>query len=203
MSTKNCYTKIARVNGALLERCHKTCTKLQSADLDLNEVVALLESLMNYTTTLRDSFDDFEEMGRLRSRLKSYKADVDRKRTQSVKMTFNDGAAEEAKFIPSVRFRVAVYMPILDKLHSELKKRLQAYAKLSHKFGFLHNVLHFDAKQLKDGADNLVQQYRNDLEPCLAEELVHFLGSSKQKNLPHKEHVSNDSGQAVSVELQM
>ena len=81
---------------------------------------------MNYTTTLRDSFDDFEEMGRLRSRLKSYKADVDRKRTQSVKMTFNDGAAEEAKFVPSVRFRVAVYMPISDKLHAELKKRLQA-----------------------------------------------------------------------------
>jgi hypothetical protein len=37
--------------------------KLQSADLDLNEAVALLESLMNYTPTLRDSFEDFEEKG--------------------------------------------------------------------------------------------------------------------------------------------
>ena len=90
---------------------------------------------------------------------------------RSVRLTFNDGAAEEAEFTSSVRFRVEVYSPILDKLHAELKKRLQAYAKLSHKFGFLHNVLHLDAKQLKDGADNLVQQYPNDLEPSFAEEL--------------------------------
>ena len=79
---------------------------------------------------------------------------------------------EEAEFIPSVRFRVEVCLPILDKLHAELKKRLQAYAKLSHKFGLLHNLFHLDAKQLKDGADNLVQQYPNDFEPSLAEELV-------------------------------
>ena len=45
----------------VLERFHKTSIKLQSADLDLNEAVTLLESLVNYTATLRDSFDDFEE----------------------------------------------------------------------------------------------------------------------------------------------
>ena len=166
------------------ERFHKMSMKLQSADLDLNEAVALLESLMNYTTTLRDSIDDFEEKGRLRSRSKSYKTDMGRKRTRSVRLTFSDGEAEEPEFTPSVRFRVEVYLPILDKLHAELKKRLQAYAKLSHKFGFFHNVLHLDAKQLKDGADNLVQQYPNDLEPSLAEELVHFRQCFKGKNLP-------------------
>ncbi|CAB4045728.1 Hypothetical predicted protein, partial [Paramuricea clavata] len=77
---------------------------------------------------------------------------------------------------------------------TELNKRLQAYAKLSHKFGFLHNVLHLDAKQLKDGADNLVQQYPNDLElePSLAEELVHFRGYFKGKNVPRKEDALDD-----------
>ena len=118
------------------ERFHKTSTKLQSAGLDLNEAVALLESLMNYATTLRDSIDDFEEKGRLRSRSKSYRTDMGRKRTRSVRFTLSDGEAEEPEFTPSVRFRVEVYLPILDKLHAELKKRLQAYAKLSHKFGF-------------------------------------------------------------------
>ena len=77
-------------------------------------------------------------------------------------------------------------MPILKKLHAELKKRPQAYAKLSHKFGFFHNVLHLDAKQLKDGEDNLVQQYPNELETSLAEELVHFRQYFKGKNLPDK-----------------
>ena len=41
--------------------------------------------------------------------------------------------------------------------------------------------LHLDAKQLKDGADNLVQQYPNDLEPSLAEELVHFPDISRER----------------------
>ena len=187
----------------VLERFHKASMKLQSADLDLNEAVTLLKSLMNYTTTLRDSFDDFEEKGRLRSRSKSYKTDMGRKRTRSVRLTFSDGEAEELEFTPSVRFRVEVYLSILDKLHAELKKRLLACAKLSHKFGFFHNVLHLDAKQLKDVADNLVQQYPNDLEPSLAEELVHFRLYLKGKNLPDKEDVSDDLEEAASVELQM
>ena len=104
---------------------------------------------MNYTTTLRDLFDDFEEKGRLCSRSKSYKTEVGQKRTRSVRRTLNDGAAEEAESTLSVCFRVEVYLPILDKLHAELNKCLQAYAKLLHKFGFLHSVLHLDAKQLK------------------------------------------------------
>ena len=122
-----------------------------------------------------------------------------RKRTGNVRLTLNDGAAKEAEFTPTVRFIVEVYLPILDKLHAELNKRLQAYAKLSHKFGFLHNVY----KQLKDGEDNLVQQYPNDLEPSLAEELVHFREYFKGKNLPRKEDALDDSDEAVSVELQM
>ena len=87
----------------------------------------------------------------------------------------------------------------MDKLHAELNKCLQAYAKLSHKSGFLHNVY----KQLKDGEDNLVQQYPNDLEPSLAEELVHFREYFKGKNLPRKADALDDSDEAVSVELQM
>ncbi|CAB4012318.1 Hypothetical predicted protein, partial [Paramuricea clavata] len=112
---------------------------------------------MNYTTTLRDSFDDFEEKGRLRSRSKSYKTEVGRKRTRSIKLTLNDGASEEAEFTPS----------------------------------------------LKNGADNLVQRYPNDLEPSFAEELVHFCEYFKGNNLPRKEDALDDSDEAVSVELQM
>jgi hypothetical protein len=119
---------------------------------------------------------------------------VGRKRTGNVRLTLNDGAAKEAEFTPTVRFIVEVYLPILDKLHAKLNKRLQAYAKLS-----LHNVY----KQLKDGEDNLVQQYPNDLEPSLAEELVHFREHFKGKNLPRKEDALDDSDEAVSVELQM
>ena len=49
----------------------------------------------------------------------------------------------------------------------------------------------------------MVQQYPNDLEPSLAEELVHFRQYFKGKNLPDKEDVSDDLEEAASVELQM
>ena len=74
--------------------------KLQSTNLDLNEAVILLEFLKNYVTSLRDSFDDFEKKGMLRSKSNSYKSEMDRKR----KLKLNDGAAHESEFSPSERF---------------------------------------------------------------------------------------------------
>ena len=44
-----------------------------------------------------------------------------RKHTWSVILTFSGGEAEEPEFTPSVRFKVEVHLPILDKLHAELK----------------------------------------------------------------------------------
>ena len=118
-------------------------------------------------------------------------------------MTFNDDPAEEIEFTASVRFKVEVYLPIVDRLLAELTNRLQAYTKISQKFGFLHNVLYLDAKQLKDKAKFLVKQYPNDLEPSLAEEIVHFREYLKGKNLPRKEGGSDDSDETVSIEFQM
>jgi hypothetical protein len=85
-SLENCI--LLELWETVLERFHKTSMKLQSADLDLNEAVALLESLMNYTTTLRDSFEDFEEKGRSRSRSKSYKTEVGAKTHWKCKTDF-------------------------------------------------------------------------------------------------------------------
>ena len=50
MKLENCI--LLELWEAVLERFHKTSMQPQSADLDLNEPVGLLESLMNYTITL-------------------------------------------------------------------------------------------------------------------------------------------------------
>ena len=96
-----------------------------------------------------------------------------RKHARSVILTFSGGEAEEPEFTPSVRFKVEVYLPILDKLHAELKKRLQACAKLSHNFGF----------------------FRRRTSPLS----TIFQG----KESTDKEDVSDDLEEAASVELQM
>ena len=91
----------------------------------------------------------------------------------------------------------------MDRLLPELTKPLQDYTKISLKFGFLHNNLYLEAKQLKEKAKFLVKQYPNDLEPSLAEEMVHFREYLKGKNLPRKEGGSDDSDEIVSIELQV
>lgn len=80
------------------------------------------------------------------SKAKSYKAKASRKHTVSVRLAFNDGPAEEAELSPRESFKVDVYLPILDRLYAELNKCLDAYTKQSQMFGFLHNVLHPEAK---------------------------------------------------------
>lgn len=83
-------------------------------------------------------------------------------------------AAEEAEFTLCICLRVKVFSPILEKLHAKLQKCLQAYAKLSHKFGFLHKVLHLSAKQLKHEAFNLIKENPDEFEPSFCGITSHF-----------------------------
>ena len=92
---------------------------------------------------------------------------------------------------------IEVFSPILDRLHTEINKCLEAYINLSNKFGFLHNVQQLDAKQLRGEADSLVQLYPEDLGFSLAEEPVHFREYLKGKFLTY------DGDDAVSNELRM
>ena len=51
--------------------CFGHC-QLQGADMNLNKAAMV----MNYTATLTDLFDDFEEKGKLNTKSKSYKTDM-------------------------------------------------------------------------------------------------------------------------------
>ena len=92
---------------------------------------------------------------------------------------------------------IEVFSPILDRLHTEINKCLEAYINLSNKFGFLHNVQQLDTKQLRGEADSLVQLYPEDLGFSSAEEPIHFRAYLKRKFLTY------DGDDAVSNELRM
>ena len=58
--------------------------------MDLNEAVKLLRLLNNYITSLRDTFEDFEEKGKIKIGLENeqvYKEDTLRKKQRSVKVS--------------------------------------------------------------------------------------------------------------------
>ena len=69
--------------------------------MDLNEAMKLLKSLNNYFSSLRDSFEDFEEKGKIKNGFKNesvYKGDTQRKKQRSVKLSRNDSNSEDTVF---------------------------------------------------------------------------------------------------------
>ena len=97
--------------ATLMDRFSSVNVALQSSSLDLNNEVALLESLCKYIVTLHEQFDIFAENGKALSGCSEYKEDSGRKRT-------------------------GVFLAIIDNMTGTLKKRLDAYTVVRNSFGF-------------------------------------------------------------------
>lgn len=169
--------------SVVLERFHKTSKKLQSTSMDLHEAVRLLNSLKEYVASLRESFDEFEEKGMSVTNNNEYKESTQRKRSRSSRLTHHDGPADAANLSPRMRFKVEVFIPVLDRLDSELKRRLDAYTVLCSKFGFLHDLLDIDTSELREKAKQLQESYPDDLEATFPEEVIHFREYIKSSSL--------------------
>jgi len=72
------------------------------------------------------SFDEFEEKGMSVTNNNEYKESSQRKRSRSSRLTYHDGPSDAANFSLRMRFKVEVFIPVLDLLDSELKRRLDA-----------------------------------------------------------------------------
>lgn len=160
--------------AVIMDRFYRTSTALQSADLDLNVAVDLIKSLIDYVTGLREEFDVFEQRGRLLAVNSDYKEQSGRRRFRSTAITQYEGRAEETNMSPRDKFRVNVFLRIIDTISAALQKRLAAYSVVCAKFGFLHNLTDVSDAELRTASDSLVRAYPTDLEPCLAEEMVQF-----------------------------
>ncbi|XP_004212877.3 zinc finger MYM-type protein 1-like [Hydra vulgaris] len=158
----------------ILDRFHKTSLKLQSPQLDLNEAVQLLTSLKEYVNSLRAQFYFFEKKGKEITGSTSYKEENQRKRERSVQLTRHDGSADETVFSAQQKFRVMVFLPVLDHLNSALCKRSEAYSGVCDKFGFLRNIRSLEQSDLRRASRNLIDTYVDDFEESFEDEILHF-----------------------------
>ena len=62
------------------------------------------------------------------------------------------------------KFRIEVFLPILDKLSQALTLRTQAYDVVHKRFGFITEFRSMGADEIEKAAQNLQQCYPNDLE---------------------------------------
>jgi len=75
----------------------------------------------------------------------------------------------------SNKFRVETFYVIIDKLITEMHKRIEAYAHITEIFGFSCNLLTMDKDEIKIKAQNLVKIYHKDLQIDLICELEQFV----------------------------
>ena len=161
----------------VLERVYKTSVQLQKEGLPINVAVNLLQSLLEFIESLRGRFDEFEQSAIEMCGIPSYRDEEKRKRSRKRlfdEMDTSDSDMEDTISSPREDFKINTFLPIIDKLNTELRTRMEAYISLSNRFGFLSHLSDLSPDELRAAASNLVRHYPSDLEKELESEIIHF-----------------------------
>jgi len=180
---------------AILSRFNATSSYLQKVELDLNIAKNMMLSLVKFLKNLQNDFSGIEKKSKaLSSVIMQEYSDVDkRKITKKLK----DGEKKKETLSGSNKFRVETFYVIIDKLITEMHKRIKAYAHITEIFGFLCNLLTMDKDEIKIKTQNLVKIYHKDLQIDLIYELEQLIPMIKLQlqgffsNLKVQEEESN------------
>ena len=113
----------------------------------------------------------------LKCLIPSYRDEEKRKRSRKQffdEMDTSDSDMEDTISSPRKDFKINSFLPIIDKLNTELRTRMEAYISLSNRFGFLSHLSDLSPDELRAAASNLVRHYSSDLEKELKSEIIHF-----------------------------
>jgi len=94
---------------------------------------------------------------------------------------------------PADKFRTGTFIIVIDRLSSELTKRLNAYQTVSKRFGFLRKLVSLPSKEILQRGSALVQTYPEDLESSFPTEAIHFSELLKTE-FGKKENWNRESG---------
>lgn len=159
--------------AAILERINGVSKSLQKDTIELQTAVDLLKSLLDFLASQREMFDDYERKANEMTNVSEEYADQ-HKRVRKRKRQYNDGDAEEVVLEGREKFRCETYLPVIDKLCAELSRRMDAYNKVQHIFGFLVVFPSMTDVDIKETAQKFAESYPEDIELEFADEMVHF-----------------------------
>lgn len=178
----------------VLERFDATSKYLQKPGLDVITGHTMLVPLLQFVCDLRGQFESLEEKAKAMSSIlnTSYQDGYQRRGIKKLA----DGSTE----IPrqgSDKFRIESYLPMIDKIISELEKRNKAYKEVSDIFGFFSRLSILSSEKITTKARNPILQYSDDLEDNLVQELLQFSAFLKTLNL------NNESSSSVPFLLNL
>lgn len=154
---------------------------IQKVNIDLHQVTITYKSIIDYITQLRNRFDYYFEKGRNLSEFNEFQQDLKRPKTKKFK--HDDGTAD-TKLDGVTNFKVNTYYVIIDKIGTEMQKRLEKYDFLDKHFSFITCLTELDNEDLRQKANTLTQLYKDDINDELGEEclvLKSFLNTVKEK----------------------
>ena len=136
----------------ILERFNRVSMALQSAEIELGKAVKLLQSLQDFVSELRGNFDAIEMRAKQKDPSAKYK-DAE-KRIRKPKTQFGD-ESNGLVLHQHDKFRIEVFLPILDKLSQALTLRTQAYDVVYKHLGFITEFRSMGADEIEKAAPML------------------------------------------------
>ncbi|KAJ8914406.1 hypothetical protein NQ315_017500, partial [Exocentrus adspersus] len=124
-----------------------------------------------FINSLRNSFDDFERMGKRITGCQDYQRN--KKRFKRRKLQDDETRVNETQFDGREDMRVNVFITIIDTLITELTKRKIAYDNIFDLFGFLEKIVVSCDEETIVKAQRLRDVYKNDLDNYFPQECVH------------------------------
>ncbi|KAG1670232.1 Adipocyte plasma membrane-associated protein [Nymphon striatum] len=163
----------------MLERFQATQASLQAKQQHLNIASALCASLGGSLQTFREQFDKFESEAQKLTQVQDYRPTRTRRIVRNRRRDEDVGSGRSVPDAmdnqsPKDRFRMKVFLAVLDSLQSVLEQRLKAYTQLNKRFSFLQNLHVLTPAQIQESADRLLEAYPQDLEDGLRDELPQF-----------------------------
>ena len=141
---------------SLLQRINMTSKMLQSEDLPIYRVVLLMRSLSAFIKSQYDRKEQFIQSGTQKPG-SSYFLKQQRKVTSKEIVDIVDNQISQSVDALKTLFCINTFYPIIDRLVTELDIRIQAYDRLSDKFGLLRNFHERTPEELQSCSTKIVK----------------------------------------------
>ena len=154
----------------VLGRFHRISKALQKSELLSSTCAELCSSLVDFLSEMRDEFDEFDQQAKATLPNINFRAVTRRQRNA------RDALSELSS---KKRFKINSFIPVLDALEANLRKRANVYSDIAEMFPFLANLKATKVEIVRD-VELLKEAYPKDVDPKLTNKLLHFHLSVKQ-----------------------
>jgi hypothetical protein len=158
-------------------RCIYAVSKqLQSKSVNLSTATRLLKEAVDFVCELRSKFDDVCRTAESTASKWGAATTFKESRTITKKRFFGELASDCRLDTPRDRFRVKIFLPVVDKCIMQLKTRFESLHNVTRLFSFLfpEQLMTLSECDLQDEVTQLTNKYENDVSYDLYRQLLAF-----------------------------